>query len=154
MFLAVSGNLRAMPAAPDPGDDEREDLARLGTAVRRSREMLGLTIELIAKAANVSPVTWGRVEKGLAVRGLTYASVERALAWPAGRAQDILSNIPERPETPDNVGPDDDPLIAEIWGDPALTEDQKMQLEQIVRRANADRALVEERLRRSGRRAG
>ena len=142
----------------------KHDLSDLGALVHRERLRWGLSIDEAADRAGMSAVTWSRIEKGLPVRALTYAGVERVLRWDPGDSKEFLAagKPPGQTRIPlDGVGPKDsnpgggeDPLIAEIWADPSLSEDVKMQLEQIVRRANADREMVEERLRRAGRRTG
>lgn len=134
------------------------DLGELANLVRLNRLNRGLSIDDAANSAGMSPVTWTRVERGQSVRGLTYAGVENVFGWMPGAMTRFLEAGATPAPTRDEVRPvsraKEDPLIAEIWADPALTEDQKMALEQIVRRANADREMVQDRLRRSGRRAG
>jgi transcriptional regulator with XRE-family HTH domain len=128
------------------------DLAVLGVAVRTARQWAGLTIEEAARRGGLSPVTWARVEKGAAVRGLTYAAIERALGWASGAVDAVLAGA--EPVIDAFMTPGGDPLIEEIWANPDLTEGQKLHLDQLVRSTNAQleavRQTVRERLRRTG----
>lgn len=38
----------------------------------------------------MSPVTWGRVEKGQPVRALTYSAVDKVLRWKPGSSEAVL----------------------------------------------------------------
>lgn len=63
----------------------------LGTRVRARREALGLTIDqAAARADNMSPTTWSRVEAGKTVRGLTYGGVDKVLRWVPGSCTRFL----------------------------------------------------------------
>ncbi len=48
----------------------------------------------------MSPVTWGRVEKALPVRALSYAGVERVLGWAPGSVAAILAGGEPAPIEP------------------------------------------------------
>jgi transcriptional regulator with XRE-family HTH domain len=61
-----------------------DGLGLLARQVRAARLAAGLSIDVAAGAVGMSAVTWGRVEKGLPVRELTYAGVERSLGWRPG----------------------------------------------------------------------
>lgn len=67
-----------------------EQLERLGRFVEKRRLQLRASQEQIAGVAQMSPVTWARVEKGLPVRRLTYAAVEDTLGWVEGSIDRVL----------------------------------------------------------------
>jgi hypothetical protein len=73
--------------------DERiaGDLEALATQVRQARQTAGISIDAAADSAGMSPVTWGRVEKALPVRALSYAGVEKVLGWAPGSVAAILA---------------------------------------------------------------
>lgn len=71
---------------------EQTALTGLGARVRRRREAMGMTIDVAAEAGPMSAVTWGRVEKGLKVRRLSYSSVDRVLGWRPGACLDFLEH--------------------------------------------------------------
>lgn len=54
-----------MPAADDqPNPEPAREMARLGTALRTRRKALGISMTAAAEAAQISRVTWHRLEKG------------------------------------------------------------------------------------------
>lgn len=126
-----------------------DGLTRLGRAVRRARESLALSIDNAAAAAPIAAVTWGRVEKGLPVRGITYAGIERVLGWPPDTAKGMLTGDLETPppaHRPAHAAPEptdqerrdradalarDDALIDSIWAS-ELSDEDKLELVQIV----------------------
>lgn len=150
-----------------------DGLSQLGAAVRTTRVALGLTIDSAAESAPMSAVTWGRVERGLPVRGLTYASIERVLGWRPGTAAAIMRGevsedaaVQSAQASTEGRAPGvaridddarrqelarDDALIESIWASD-LPDDDKLDLVRIVleERADADRRARErfvERLR-------
>ncbi|GAA3238324.1 hypothetical protein [Actinocorallia longicatena] len=67
----------------------------LGELVRRRRESFTATIDEAAQSISMSAVTWGRVEAGKNVRGLTYSRVEKVLGWRPGSCRDFLDGAGE-----------------------------------------------------------
>jgi hypothetical protein len=67
------------------------DLRRLAEAVAERRVELRLTKEAAARLVSMSPITWKRVEDGQPVRELSYAGIETALKWPAGKVRQVLA---------------------------------------------------------------
>lgn len=64
---------------------------RLGQLVALRRDALHLSKEAAARAAGVSPITWGRIEEGDTVRTDSAARVEAALKWPPGTIRRFLA---------------------------------------------------------------
>lgn len=60
------------------------DLRRLAEAVQARRLQIGLSIREAATTAAISKDTWMRVERGDAVRHLTYDKIDSILGWTAG----------------------------------------------------------------------
>jgi len=76
--------------------------------------------------------------------GVTPAQLaEAGRADAAGILAEMMSGSAFAPDT-------QDPLIVKIWASPNLTDDQKLALERIVRRALADIEMATDRLRRDG----
>jgi transcriptional regulator with XRE-family HTH domain len=136
-------------------------LQRLGAAVRAGRAAAGLTIEDAAERADVSPTTWGRVERAEdGVRRTTYLQVERVLGWDAGSVDAVLAGgEPTATGQPasgrsgrrraDHISEWERSIIDEIWSHPSLTNDQKEELAARARAKAAEARVVEDRLRRS-----
>lgn len=74
----------------EANEDGSAALWVLGQRVRAARLAAGLSIDAAAEQAGMSPVTWGRVEKGETVRALTYTAVEKILRWQHGSVDAIL----------------------------------------------------------------
>lgn len=112
-----------MATAPTP-----EMLSALARHVRLRRRALGMSIEDAAESVSMSPVTWGRVEKGLPVRSLTHSGVERALQWRPGSVETVLvGGEPELDDDPRPLAPPavmDDPLVVRILASPLPDEDK------------------------------
>jgi hypothetical protein len=66
------------------------DLRRLAARVVDRRLRLNLSIKRAAERAEISLGTWKRVERGEAVRHLTYDKVEVALGWTVGSCRKIM----------------------------------------------------------------
>ncbi|WP_433379105.1 hypothetical protein [Streptosporangium sp. CA-115845] len=130
------------------------DYDRLAEMVKSRRLSLHLSINGAARQGAMSPITWTRVEKGLNVRELTYAGVDRALGWEQGSAARVLEGGDPPPgladeaadETPAPEAParyPDDPLLQYLWDlpDPDLPDDQRETLVQLylALRRNAHR---------------
>lgn len=64
---------------------------RLAYLVADRRKALGMSKEAAARVAEISRITWRKVENGESVRDVTYASVDRALGWVSGGAESVLS---------------------------------------------------------------
>lgn len=112
-----------------------------------------MSIDDAAARGRMSPVTWGRVEKGHVVRGLTYAGVERVLNWTSGSVDAVLAGgeptpLPsavERQESADmrmDASSDPDPAIQLVL-DSGLPWHEKEE---------AIRGLIEERRQEESRR--
>ena len=114
-------------------------LDTLGMQVRTRRSELGLSVDNAARASGMSPVTWGRVEKGSPVRTLSYRGIERVLGWSAGSAEAILAGGEPTPSGQESEPPsqqDDqtvmrDPLVVRILSSP-LPDDTKADLIHMV----------------------
>lgn len=123
-------------------------LAELGQLVRRARVSMGMSADAAAARVGMSPVTWGRVEGGHRVRGLTYAGVERALAWQSGSIEGFLRGGDEPRGEPKARDLDD---LAEdinlVLDEPDLTEAEKGEIVGILR-AEWEREQAETRRRR------
>lgn len=68
-------------------EDQRLRLAYL---VADRRKALGMSKEAAARVAEISRITWRKVENGESVRDITYAAVDRALNWTSGSAEAAL----------------------------------------------------------------
>lgn len=142
-----------------------EDRQRLGKAVRAARTGLGMTAHAAATRAEVSPTTWGDIERGAAtsVRPLTYASVERVIGWQPGSVTRVLEGgapvlasnqaarqAPEGTQPPtDYITAWEESIVTEIWGKPNLSDDLKEELTARVRARAAEVRTLEDRVRRS-----
>lgn len=80
--------------------DARDRLAR---AVRADRLRAYGTVEKARAVAGVSRGSWDAVEAGKPVREFTLAAVERALQWPAGHAEAILTGEEEAGVEPSDL---------------------------------------------------
>lgn len=107
-------------------DEERENRSaeadeagwqRVARAVRRKREMLGLTQRDAATTAGVSLATWNQLENagGNTYRGLTLAAVNRALRWPPGMV--------ERIHRGDEHVSAEGVTVADFYDDPPVSDD-------------------------------
>lgn len=114
---------------------EQHALTKLADEVRARREWLRLTIEEAAEAGGISANTWGRVEKGENVRGLTYAGVDTGVRWVPGSCRAILNGQPATPLTEPAVVVDLPPIIARlgrILSDPGTSADTKAYVESLL----------------------
>jgi DNA-binding XRE family transcriptional regulator len=68
-------------------DDARQ---RLGELVAARRKQLGLGKEAAARLANISSITWKRIEDGLTVRDPSYVAASMALGWEPNAMEDYL----------------------------------------------------------------
>lgn len=74
----------------------------LGHQVRQQRQQLGLSIRAAARAAGVDRATWTGLEEGTrATQDRHYAGIERALDWPPGTIESIMSGEPRQPAAPE-----------------------------------------------------
>lgn len=69
---------------------DADDLQRLALLVAQRRVQLGWHKADAATASELTITTYMRVEKGLSVRDVTYAKIERALGWAPGACQAVL----------------------------------------------------------------
>ncbi|MFB7219384.1 hypothetical protein [Streptomyces sp. NPDC056227] len=74
---------------------DADSLARLKRAVMQRRVQLGWHKADAATAAELTITTYMRVEKGLSVRDVTYAKIERAFGWAPGACEAILEGATE-----------------------------------------------------------
>lgn len=115
----------------EPAANPLETLAR---HVRLRRRELQISQDDAARSVGMSPVTWGRVEKGQPVRALTHSGIERALGWAPGSVETILSGgepTEAEAEPPERPSVMDDPLIADILATD-LPDDEKAKLIHMV----------------------
>ncbi|MEV6477665.1 hypothetical protein [Streptomyces sp. NPDC051657] len=75
-----------------PDADSRQRLARL---VIKRRVELGWHKADAASKADLTITTYMRVEKGLSVRDVTYAKIEKALDWAPGACDAVLEGATE-----------------------------------------------------------
>ncbi|MFJ8883649.1 hypothetical protein ACIRJR_09565 [Streptomyces sp. NPDC102402] len=75
-----------------PDNDRQQRLADL---VIQRRIQLGWHKIDAANAAELTITTYARVEKGLPVRDVTYAKIERALGWAPGACDAVLQGANE-----------------------------------------------------------
>ncbi|MGW6872874.1 helix-turn-helix domain-containing protein [Streptomyces xanthophaeus] len=66
------------------------DYGRLARVAKARRMELGFSLDALAEQAGTSRDTYRRIEAGRAVRDLTYAQVESALAWSPGSCASVL----------------------------------------------------------------
>ncbi|MFF2405765.1 hypothetical protein [Streptomyces sp. NPDC058092] len=71
------------------------DRARLKRIVIQRRVQLGWHKADAATAADLTITTYMRIEKGLSVRDVTYAKIERAFGWAPGACEAILEGATE-----------------------------------------------------------
>ncbi|MFF3127242.1 hypothetical protein ACFVRD_34180 [Streptomyces sp. NPDC057908] len=71
------------------------DRARLKRIVIQRRVELGWHKADAAAAADLTITTYMRIEKGLSVRDVTYAKIERAFGWAPGVCEAILEGATE-----------------------------------------------------------
>lgn len=144
-----------------------EDRVRLGEKIRKARADAGMTATAAAAHADMSPTTWGRIERGenVSVRPNTYAAIERVLGWEPGSIEIVLeggdptpaTSAPGRRAAPpppsvvavDHITAWEQQIIDEIWAHPALSEDQKEELTARARARAAEARTLEDRLRRT-----
>ncbi len=65
-------------------------LHRLADYIRRRRVELNMNKIDVAKAADITPNTYTKVEDGKPVRALTYGKIEAVLQWASGSCQEVL----------------------------------------------------------------
>lgn len=88
----------------------------LGAAVARERSLRGKSVAHLAALAQMSHVTWARIEGGERAHSSKIAAVERVLGWETGTAEAILAGQdPPRP----------DPRVAYIMTSPVFTDEEK-----------------------------
>ena len=107
-----------------------ETRSRLGWLVAERRKALGLSKDAAARAADISRLTWRKVEDGGTVRDTIYAAVERALGWVPGDAEAALAGGTPRVQV--------DMLGGEIRAE--LTDDQAGSVRLAARMLEAIRA--------------
>lgn len=86
MFL----NIPAMLSCMIRGTGGRR--VALGKHIKLLRDSQRLSMEAAAVKAQISAVTWRRVEKGQGVQTRTYRAVEEILGLPRGIIDDYLAN--------------------------------------------------------------
>ncbi|MGW1127497.1 hypothetical protein [Streptomyces sp. NPDC002526] len=69
---------------------DADSLQRLARLVAQRRVQLGWHKAEAAAASELTITTYMRIEKGMTVRDVTYAKLERALGWASGACQAIL----------------------------------------------------------------
>lgn len=110
---------------------EHGDLRRLGVAVRAERVARSWSKESAARFANISSVTWDRIERGLPAQDTKYAAIAKAFGWkPDGCLRIIAGLEPELADEPDT--------IAAIKADDRLTDDDKARLVDYYERLRTD----------------
>jgi len=124
-----------------PAEPNAVDLAALGARVRSERLHLRLSIDDAAERAGMSPVTWGRVEKGLPVRSLSYAGIESVVGWARGSIDRYLLDrteptddgdaTPEHPDIP-MLDPDIEEVLRRM-ADPRTSEANREYMRQQLR---------------------
>lgn len=82
---------------------DADSLARLKRAVIQRRVQLGWHKADAATAADLTITTYMRVEKGLSVRDVTYAKIERAFGWAPGACEAILEGATEPQQAGDVI---------------------------------------------------
>lgn len=88
-----------------------EQIRRIGDAVRKRRRSLGFTSrEQAAAVAGFSATTWEKIERGrqASYDEGTYDQANRALRWPPGTLESLLSGNIDASDVP--TGPDTDTL--------------------------------------------
>ncbi|MBD0743486.1 helix-turn-helix transcriptional regulator [Streptomyces sp. CBMA152] len=78
-------------------------LQRLAAAVRQRRVQLKMSKIDVARAADVTITTYGKIERGESVRDVTYGKVEPVLQWADGSCRDILDGASAMPVAPSPV---------------------------------------------------
>jgi transcriptional regulator with XRE-family HTH domain len=151
-----------------PGEPTEGVFRALGHRVRSERVHLRISIDDAAARAQMSPVTWGRVEKGLPARTLSYAGIEAVLGWARGSIDRFLRDRSEptpadEPPTGESVTPPNastrllDPDVEELLrrlADPRTPEaDRRYMLDQIRLLASLPERADERRPDRDARRA-
>lgn len=82
----------------------------------RERALRGMSVAKISALANMSHVTWGRIEDGERVQPAKLAAVDRVFRWETGTCVAILSG--EDPPLPDA-------RIIEIMRSTVFTDEEK-----------------------------
>lgn len=122
----------------------------LADRVKARRGTRRLSKDKAAELAGMSPVTWTRVEDGLAVRVLTYAGVEKVLSWPGGSIQAYLDSGDAEPlvvDDPEATGAGADALRTPLGGDPSFADAlvaHREALRRLRRAASADPTVSDE----------
>lgn len=70
-----------------------DGLVRLGRIVKSERGRKFGTAQAAIREAQMNAATLKRVESGMPVRADRLAAIEKALGWPAGRAQRIIDGL-------------------------------------------------------------
>lgn len=74
---------------------DADSLQRLARLVAQRRVQLGWHKAEAAAASDLTITTYMRIEKGMSVRDVTYAKLERAFDWVPGACQAILDGAEE-----------------------------------------------------------
>lgn len=128
-----------------------------------------MSIDDAALAADISAMTWRKVEGGQSVRRLTYAGVERALAWKPGSIDLIIDGHLDEASTETLLSVNGsgktavipavsmlstdwpvNALLEMILRDDRLSDERKLEAARVVieARADADRHAADELRRR------
>lgn len=101
----------------------------LGRQVKLLREGQRLSLEAAARKAQLSAVTWRRVEHGQGVQGRTYRAVEETLSLPRGVIDDYLAKkVPvEALEAPPQPAPEEQVSLQ------GLPEETKQAIRNMIR---------------------
>lgn len=129
--------------ATEPDQEDLDALAALIRSERVNRQRLSIE-QAAAQANGMSPVTWGKVERGLPVRPATYSTIEHLFGWPPGSVDAYLRDRSE-PARPTNGEQDVPEWIKRILDDERLPEADRLE---IVRIIQAEEERAEEELRR------
>lgn len=90
----------AMTASKDP-----VALGRLAALVTKRRLELGLDKIDVARAAELTITTYGKIERGESVRDTSYGKLEPALGWAPRSCLDVLNGASAPTLITDHVGP-------------------------------------------------
>ena len=80
-------------------------LTRLATLVTKRRLELGMDKVEVARAADLTITTYGKIERGESVRDTTYGKLEPVLGWAPRSCLDILGGLETPALITERIGP-------------------------------------------------
>lgn len=113
-----------------------EQLIRLGVALEQARLDRGWSKEEAARRANLSSITWKRVEDGLKVQPNKLRAIERAIGWAGGSADAVARG--GEPEIEAAVAPESS-LESRLLDGP-FSDEEKVYLLRLIREDAAQEA--------------